>query len=273
MLPPARAFGAYYDATGDLQLIRDIAERVAWELQAVGFNLNYAPVLDVDSCPDNPIIGDRAFHSDPERVAALAGAIISGFGRAGLACCGKHFPGHGDTSEDSHLTLPQVAQTEAVLRERGLVPFRAAIAAGIPALMTAHVLYPALDAACCGTLSPRINRDLLRSELGFAGVLCSDDLFMKGIAADATAVPKAAGQAFAAGCDLLLLCHDEAVQRETIARLEAELGGSEALQGVLATSAPRVQQFLSLIAAADGVAARRQSDPADLANKLTQLGS
>jgi beta-N-acetylhexosaminidase len=267
-IPPARQFGAYFERTQDLALIEEIARLIASELREVGFNLNYAPVLDVDSRPNNPIIGDRSFHADSHLVAQVATAFIKGFERAGLISCGKHFPGHGDTTEDSHKTLPQVGQERGVLTERELVPFQAAIAAGVPTLMTAHVLYPELDAEHCGTLSCTINQALLREQMGFDGVLFSDDLFMKGIAPKASAVPTAATQSLLAGCDMLLLCHDEATQRETIAHLKKEMELSEALRAALTESSPRVDRLLS------HVAQLREGSPTDqsiLANKLAHL--
>ncbi len=266
-LPPAREFGLYYERTQDHALIEAIAELIAVELKSVGFNLNYAPVLDIDTCPENPIIGDRAFHQDPSIVAEVACAFIRGFERADLISCGKHFPGHGDTREDSHLTLPRVDTAETVLRERELQPFRMAIANGVPTLMTAHVLYSALDEACCGTLSQPINNDLLRDELGFEGVLFSDDLFMKGIAADSTHVPVAALQSIRAGCDMLLLCHDEAAQRETIAQLKAAGDLADALK----RSAPRVARLQRRLEHLESEPRQLEADADRLSNKLAEL--
>jgi beta-N-acetylhexosaminidase len=270
-IPTAREFGQYYEHSRDLKLIEEIAELIAYELRSVGFNLNYAPVLDVDSCQENPIIGDRSFHQDPDIVAQVACAFIAGFNKANLISCGKHFPGHGDTMEDSHKTLPQVAQDRNVLESRELRPFIQAIAAGVPTLMSAHVMYPALDSNCCGTLSSTINRDLLRDRLGFKGVLFSDDLFMKGVSPDVTAVPNVAVQSFLGSCDILLLCHDEDCQRVTIDHLKKEIEASITLQSALAVSSPRVTQLLSRAAQIEGVPLGPVGDSAILANKLAKL--
>jgi beta-N-acetylhexosaminidase len=136
--------------------------------------------------------------------------------------------------------------------------------------MTAHVLYSKLDATYCGTLSCKINQALLRDQLGFEGVLFSDDLFMKGIAADPSAIPAAATQSLLAGCDMLLLCHDEVVQRETITQLKRELKKSEALSEALSTSAPRVHKLLSQVERSEGKA-RASSDPERLGELLAAL--
>ncbi len=272
-IPPARLFGQYYERTQDTELITEIARLIAVELKAVGFNLNYAPVLDVDSCAENPIIGDRAFHGDPEIVAAVAIAMMRGFAAGGVISCGKHFPGHGDTREDSHLTLPCVGTDVATMRARELVPFQRAIAAGIPTLMTAHVLYSAWDPTWCGTLSSQLNRDLLREELGFEGVLFSDDLFMKGIAPEAAAVPMAACAALKAGCDIILLCHDEARQRETIEVLQQEVAADAELRQALESAVPRVAKLMVQLETFASQVEVSGAAVGDLANKLAQLGS
>lgn len=214
-VPPLRRLGELADARGiapggaGLAFVRDVAEAQARELAALGFTTAFSPVLDVDSNPENPVIGDRSFGRDPHRVAALGRALAEGLARGGLLACGKHFPGHGDTSVDSHLALPRVDRPRASLDATELVPFRdAARDDAFPLLMTAHVVYPALDAERPATLSPRVATDLLRGELGYRGVLVSDDLEMKAIAGDAG---EAAVAAIAAGCDALLVCSDEGV--------------------------------------------------------------
>lgn len=178
------------------------------QLRAFGFNVDFAPVLDVHSRPDNPIIGTRAFGTEPARAAERALAFWRGLEGAGVRGCGKHFPGHGDTALDSHLALPTVARSAAELEVTELFPFREAIAAGISLLMTAHVLYPALDPDLPATLSPRILRHILRETLGFDGVLISDDLDMGALGAqhaDPAGLALALG---AAGVDLALVCRD-----------------------------------------------------------------
>jgi beta-N-acetylhexosaminidase len=165
----------------------------------------------VDTNPENPIIGDRSFARNPERVAECGAAYSRGLASAGLQSCLKHFPGHGDTLLDSHLALPTVAHDTDRLRSVELVPF-ARLAREADSIMTAHVLYPALD-ALPATLSRRISTELLRGELGFAGVLFSDDLEMRAMAGYGTMAEVAVG-AIEAGCDILLICSDEARQAE-----------------------------------------------------------
>lgn len=183
-------------------------------LRALGVDWDFAPVADVDLEPRNPVIGPRSFGADPTAVADAVGEAVRGFHAAGLACCLKHFPGHGDTVLDSHLTLPRCDAAGEAL-EKHLTPFRANLEAD--SVMTAHVVYGALDPARPATYSPAIARDLLRGRLGFQGVAITDALEMKG-AAEGRGPAEAGRQALEAGCDLLLFAfHDEAVRR---ARLE-----------------------------------------------------
>jgi len=206
-LPPMRALGAH----GNVDLIRRAARALAGQLGALGFTMDFAPVLDVNTCAENPVIGDRAFGSDARLVMRTAVAFIRGLQDGGVLACGKHFPGHGDTSKDSHLDLPVVALDRARLDQVELMPFRAAAGAGIAAFMTAHVVYEALDKATSATMSRAICGSLLRAELGFEGMLISDDLEMKAIS-DAYSIEEAAVEAVWAGCDALLICSDEALQ-------------------------------------------------------------
>jgi beta-N-acetylhexosaminidase len=214
--PPMAAVGAI----GDADLARQVGQAMGRELCAVGIDLDFAPVLDVHSNPANPVIGDRAFSSDPAVVAMMGIALMRGLHDSGVIACGKHFPGHGDTDTDSHLALPIVRRDRIGLEQIELVPFRAAIAAGVPLLMTAHVLYPALDPDRSATLSPIILRDLLRGELGFRGVIVSDDLEMRAIS-DHRNIGDAAVETLAAGADLLLVCADLA-KAETAANAIAQ---------------------------------------------------
>jgi beta-N-acetylhexosaminidase len=174
---------------------------------------NFAPVLDVHTNPENPVIGNRSFGRTPDAVARQALAFWRGLRGAGLVACGKHYPGHGDTRTDSHHELPVVAHDVDRLRAVELAPFAAAVEAGVEAFMTAHVLYPALDPDRPATLSRRIATDLLRGELGFRGVLVSDDLGMKAVA-DRYPIEELAVGAIEAGCDHLLV-------REPVARQQA----------------------------------------------------
>ena len=213
--PPMAVLGR----SGDVSLAARFGKALATELRAVGITLDYAPVLDIHTNPKNPIIGDRALAEDADGVARLGTAIIDSLQRNGVAACGKHFPGHGDTSVDSHLELPLVEHPPDRIRRVELVPFRAAIKAGVAFIMTAHVLVPSLDEEKPPTLSGRVVQGMLRDELGFPGVILSDDLEMKAIAKSYT-VPDAAVQAVAAGCDGLLVCSgDVDVQAATLEAL------------------------------------------------------
>ena len=186
-------------------LARRFAEALADELTAVGITLDYAPVLDIHTNPKNPVIGDRALAERAEDVARLGTVIIRALQGAGLAACGKHFPGHGDTSTDSHHELPLVEHPPDRLRAIEFEPFRAAIAEQVAFIMTAHVLVPSLDEERPSTLSPKVVQAILRDELNFEGVILSDDLEMKAVSAR-HAVPDAAVDAIRAGCDGLLIC-------------------------------------------------------------------
>jgi beta-N-acetylhexosaminidase len=181
------------------------AAALAFELSAVGITIDFAPVLDVLTNSSNPAIGDRAISGDPARVAAIGRVIIEELQRAHIAACGKHFPGHGDTSVDSHLELPLVEHSPERLREVEFAPFRAAIDAGVAGIMTAHVKVPCFDEEVPATLSRRIVTGLLREELHFDGLVFTDDLDMKAVAAQYS-MGEIAVQALAAGCDGLLSC-------------------------------------------------------------------
>jgi len=185
---------------GDVRLTRTVAAAIGADLAAVGIDLNLAPVADVNTDPRNPIIGARSFGADAGAVAAHTAAWVQGLQGAGVAACAKHFPGHGDTSVDSHVALPVAGEDPHV---RALEPFRAAIAAGARAIMSAHIVVPALDQAPA-TISARIMTGMLRDELGFGGLAVSDGLEMRGLAGDHD-VAEAAVLALAAGCDALVV--------------------------------------------------------------------
>ena len=206
-LPPMRELASF----DDLDLVMKAAMAVGIELGAIGFNIDFAPVLDVNTQAENPVIGDRAFGSDARNVMRCGVAFVRGLQSANVMACGKHFPGHGDTKVDSHIELPIVDHPRARLDQLELPPFRAAMGAGIAALMAAHVVYSRLDEGVPATLSRAICGSLLRAELGFEGVLFSDDLEMKAITAR-YAIEDAALEAVWAGCDALLVCSDEQAQ-------------------------------------------------------------
>ena len=209
-LPPAAAIG-WLD---DDDVTERAGELTAREARALGVNWIYAPVADVDLEPENPIIGVRAFGTDPAAVAAQVAAWVRGCQRGGALSCAKHFPGHGRTAGDSHIERPVVSASREAL-EADLEPFRLAAAAGVDSVMTAHVVYPALDPdGTAATLSPRILGDLLRGELGFEGLVVTDAMIMDGLTEDSTEAA-AAVRALAAGCDVLLYPQDaEGVIRE-----------------------------------------------------------
>jgi beta-N-acetylhexosaminidase len=213
--PPMATLGR----SGDVKLAERFARALAAELKAVGFTMDYAPVLDVHTNPKNPVIGDRALADRAEEVARLGGAIVRVLQQEGMAACGKHFPGHGDTSADSHHELPLVEHPLERLRQVEFLPFRAAIEAKVATIMTAHVFVPAVDDKVPASLSHRIVTELLRDELHYDGVILSDDLEMKAIANE-YAVPRAAVMAIDAGCDGVLICSgDHATQAEALEAL------------------------------------------------------
>jgi beta-N-acetylhexosaminidase len=201
--PPAARVGSTHASF----LAYRAGQAVGAELALVGINLNFAPVLDVNSNPNCPIIGDRAFAADPAAVTNLSSRWAEGLRDAGIIPCGKHFPGHGATDKDSHFDLPIVGKPLESLRATELVPFAAACQHGIEALMTAHVLYPALDSQWPATLSKKIIGDLLRRQFGHRGVVFSDDLEMHAIS-HRYSVEESALRSILAGVDALLFCHD-----------------------------------------------------------------
>jgi len=201
------------DGMSGTAIAERMGEMIASELAACGIDVDFAPVMDVDTNPDNPVIGDRSFSRDPRRVARLGVALAQGLERSGVASCAKHYPGHGDTSQDSHLTLPRLAHDEKRLWEVELVPFVAAARAGIASLMTAHVRFETFD-RLPATLSPVALR-LLRRDVGFRGCCISDDLEMRAIS-DIWGVPDAAELSITAGCDAVLVCHTLQHQHDAI---------------------------------------------------------
>ena len=219
----------------------------AQELRAVGFNMNMAPVLDVNTNPSNPIIGDRAYSGDPEQVCHYANATISGLHDHGVIACGKHFPGHGETTKDSHKELPIVTLSKERLEQVELLPFRSAIAHGLMTMMSAHVHYPALDDTVPATLSHTVMTTLLRDELGFSGVILSDDLEMNAIA-EHSSMGEAAIRSIQAGVDLILICHQQDRQAEAIEAVEKAIQQGDISMERLEESLTRItslkKQFL-----------------------------
>jgi beta-N-acetylhexosaminidase len=216
------------------------------ELAALGIGWNFAPVLDVHTNPANPVIGNRAFGVTPAAVATHALAFWRGLRGAGVVGCGKHFPGHGDTHTDSHLDLPVVAHAEARLRAVELRPFAAATAAGLGAFMTAHVVYPAWDAGLPATLSRRIATDILRGDLGFAGLLVSDDLGMRAVA-DRWPIEELVVESLLAGVDHFLVREPLARQEAAFAALVKAAEARPAVRARVQESAARVATFKALL--------------------------
>lgn len=218
--PPMRTLGR----SGDERLTERFARAMAAELRAVGISLDYTPVLDILTQRDNPAIGDRALSERAEDVARLGSVIIRTLQAEGIAACGKHFPGHGDTTTDSHHELPLIEHPPDRLERVELVPFRAAIEANVAAIMTAHILIPSIDAERPATLSSAIVTGMLKQSLGYQGLVLSDDIEMRAISAQFGTV-EATVAAIAAGCDAVLMCgRDQGAQ---MAALEAVIHGVE----------------------------------------------
>ena len=212
--PPMQRLGE----ADDLEMTAAVARALAVELSNLGIGLDFAPCVDVDTNPANPIIGDRSFGREPTRVAVHAAPFIRAMQDAGVAACAKHFPGHGDTACDSHLELPRLDHDLARLHAVELPPFASAIEAGVASIMTAHVLFPALDAKRPATLSPDVMA-ILREELAYDGVVFSDDLEMKAVADHHS--PKAlVDGCLEAGVDSLLVCRDPGLREEVLRGLE-----------------------------------------------------
>jgi beta-N-acetylhexosaminidase len=227
----------------DLTLTRAVAEQVGWELRAAGVDLTLAPDVDVNSNPLNPVIGFRSFGDEPALVSRHGAAWVKGVQSTGVAACAKHFPGHGDTAQDSHLALPVVDADAETVRSRDIAPFAAAIAAGVRAIMTSHIVVPALDSVPA-TFSAVILEGLLRESLGFEGVIVTDALDMKGASGD-RGIPAAAVDALAAGADFLCIGPDnsEAQVREIAAAIETAVASGALPAERLAQAAERVREL------------------------------
>ncbi len=236
--PPA-AMGL--GATDDAVLCFAVGAAVARGVKALGFNWNFAPVLDINNNPNNPVIAERSFGADPRRATALALAWMDGSLSEGVACCVKHFPGHGDTHIDSHRDLPTVDKPLAALEALELAPFRAAAhaLAPAPAMMTAHIVYPALDPDRPATLSRRILTGLLREQWGYRGVVITDGLDMRAIAGHYGA-GNAAVMALTAGADMVMALGTRETQQET---LDALAGAIDSGQVTPADIAARLQRL------------------------------
>jgi len=235
-IPPMAAIGA----TRDVALAASVAEVIGDELEALGFNLNFAPCADVATRPENEVIGDRAFGSDPDLVARMAGAFVAGTVASGLVPCAKHFPGHGDTIADSHFDLPVIEHAPERLQQIELEPFRRLAASGVPMMMTAHVLVPCVDATYPATMSNAWITGVLRRQLKFGGVVVSDDLEMAAVA-ERYEISEIVERGLHAGLDIFLICHTQKRWEEAYDTLMRLGERSTAEREMIAMAAGRVR--------------------------------
>lgn len=198
---------------GDMDLAKKVIQGINAELLALGCNANWAPCADVDSNPQNPVIGDRSFARDPEVCAEFVGNTIGYMHELGVLACAKHFPGHGDTDVDSHLDLPWVHKTKEEIAQCELLPFQKAIQRGVQIMMTAHVMFPAFDTEFPATMSKSIIHDILRGQLGYTSVIVSDDMEMKAVRGRYP-VEEQMDKSVRAGVDAFLVCSDPVLQEE-----------------------------------------------------------
>ena len=221
-LPPMRALGAVWDEhpLRARHLARDAGYVLAAELRAHGIDLSFTPVLDLDF-GNSAVIGNRAFHSQPDAVIELAGALIEGLALAGMASCGKHFPGHGFISTDSHTDVPIDTRSFAQIEAADLIPFRELVAHGLSSVMPAHVIYPDVDDRPAGFSKIWLSQ-ILRSQMKFQGVIFSDDLSMEGARVAGNIVARAEA-ALDAGCDMVLVCNRPDAADELLSRLQREI--------------------------------------------------
>lgn len=227
-----------------------MGEQVGWELRRVGISLTLAPDVDVNSNPDNPVIGVRSFGTDPQQVGVHGAAWTRGVQSTGVAANAKHFPGHGDTAQDSHVDLPSIDADPATLRARELPPFAAAIEAGVQTIMSSHIMVPSLDPDVPATFSKPILQDLLRGEMGFDGVIVSDALDMKGASGE-VGIPRAAALALDGGCDLLCIGtkNTDAQIGQIADAIDAAVAAGELPSERLADAARRIEALGSTLAA------------------------
>jgi beta-N-acetylhexosaminidase len=235
--PAAMALGA----ADDVALAEAVGEAVARGLRSLGCNWNFAPVLDVNNNPANPVIAGRSFAADPHAVARLGGAWLRGAQHAGVAGCVKHFPGHGDTHVDSHRDLPLVDKSRAELEALEFLPFRSLLRQA-PAMMTAHIIYPQLDAEYPATLSRRILGDLLRGEWGYDGVVITDSLVMKAIT-DGYGHERAAVLALQAGADMVLALGSRVEQAAALDAIAAAIDRGELTAAQMEQSVQRLDSL------------------------------
>lgn len=243
VIPPMRALGL----TKDPLLAEQVARVMARELRQLNVDLTAAPVMDVDTNPANPVIGTRSLSPNPATVAAMGTAMIRGFQAEGLAACAKHFPGHGDTSQDSHTDLPRLRHSMDRLEQVELPPFKAAIDAGVATLMSAHVIFEPLDSKYPATMSRPALDGILRDRFHFQGVVFSDDLEMKAIA-DHYALEDCLVRGLNAGVDVFLICHHLDIQHKAIDLIAAAVDKGHVPQARFQQALNRVDKLLATYA-------------------------
>jgi len=238
-IPSMRAVGE----TNDEILAHSIGQVLAAELRAVNIAMNFSPVMDVDSNPANPVIGDRSFGADPALVARIGAALIRGLQAGGVAACAKHFPGHGDTSKDSHFDLPTIPHSLSRLEKIEMPPFAAAIVAGVSAIMTAHVIFESFDSENPATLSHAVLTNLLRRKMKFQGVIVSDALEMRAISAN-FAIEETVIKGATAGLDLLAICEDPDLQNRAIDALIAGVRSGKVAENLITDANRRIERLI-----------------------------
>ncbi len=245
IFPPMREIGAL--GIGSIAEATRIGKIFAQELRAANFDVNFAPVVDVDSNASNPVIGARSFGRDPKVVSQCATAFIQAMQSGGVAACAKHFPGHGDTDLDSHLDLPRLPHALDRLRTTEIPPFIAAAHAGVASIMTAHVVFEAVDPGVPATMSRKVIEGVLRNEIGFDGVVFSDDLEM-GAIADRMGIGEAAVRAIEAGVDCLLVCHRIDRQREAVEALSQAIATGRLPRARVMQAIARIEKLIKTYA-------------------------
>ncbi|MDX2163974.1 MAG: beta-N-acetylhexosaminidase [Gammaproteobacteria bacterium] len=215
LLPPMRELGELYDKnpTEALEKTENIGFTMGSELRAVGINCSFAPILDIDA-GISQVIGNRSFHHDPDVIIKLAGALITGMKKAGLITVGKHFPGHGHVEADSHVAIPVDHRTYEEIQQKDILPFQSLIKMGLDGIMPAHVIYDQIDKNPAG-FSALWLQDILRQQLGFKGIIFSDDLSMEG-ASPMGGMIQRVEKAKHAGCDMILICNNRPAAKEVI---------------------------------------------------------
>ena len=246
--------------TGDIGHAKRIGEILGAELRAAHIDINFAPVMDVDTNPANPVIGVRSFGNSAQRVSAMGVAMIEGLQSAGVAACAKHFPGHGDTSQDSHLDLPRLSHGMDRLMQVELQPFFAAAKADVAAIMTSHVIFDAVDRILPATMSRAIIHDILRQQIGFDRVIVSDDLEMHAISKHFP-LEQVVEQTVNAGIDLITICHSAEKQNRAIDLLLHAVQSGRVKEEMIASANQRLDVLMDRFAQTAGESAPVQIPP------------